>query len=143
MTIRTFISESLHSDERAVSPVIGVILMVAITVILAAVIGAFVLGIGDDVQQDVQAGVSVSGENTQNVTVTWTSQGTATELYIQAGDNVVHEPTGFQQSETTMSNVGDTVELSGKDGGTVSVVAHNENDNINTTIRTIDIRGDN
>jgi flagellin-like protein len=37
----------LNTDERAVSPVIGVILMVAITVILAAVIGTFVLGLGD------------------------------------------------------------------------------------------------
>ena len=36
-----------NSDDRAVSPVIGVILMVAITVILAAVIGTFVLGLGD------------------------------------------------------------------------------------------------
>ena len=36
-----------NSDNRAVSPVIGVILMVAITVILAAVIGTFVLGLGD------------------------------------------------------------------------------------------------
>ena len=35
------------TDDRAVSPVIGVILMVAITVILAAVIGTFVLGLGD------------------------------------------------------------------------------------------------
>jgi len=34
-------------DDRAVSPVIGVILMVAITVTLAAVIGTFVLGLGD------------------------------------------------------------------------------------------------
>jgi len=34
-------------ENRAVSPVIGVILMVAITVILAAVIGTFVLGLGD------------------------------------------------------------------------------------------------
>ncbi|RLM51485.1 type IV pilin [Halorubrum sp. Atlit-28R] len=34
-------------EDRAVSPVIGVILMVAITVILAAVIGTFVLGLGD------------------------------------------------------------------------------------------------
>ena len=39
-----------RQDERAVSPVIGVILMVAITVILAAVIGTFVLGLGDQVQ---------------------------------------------------------------------------------------------
>ncbi|MFC4357234.1 type IV pilin N-terminal domain-containing protein [Halobium salinum] len=36
-------------DDRAVSPVIGVILMVAITVILAAVIGTFVLGLGEQV----------------------------------------------------------------------------------------------
>ena len=36
----------LH-DDNAVSPVIGVILMVAITVILAAVIASFVLGLGD------------------------------------------------------------------------------------------------
>jgi len=35
------------SEDRAVSPVIGVILMVAITVILAAVIGTFVLQLGD------------------------------------------------------------------------------------------------
>ena len=39
--------QNLFSEDRAVSPVIGVILMVAITVILAAVIGAFVLGLGD------------------------------------------------------------------------------------------------
>jgi len=40
----------LIDEERAVSPVIGVILMVAITVILAAVIGTFVLGLGDQLQ---------------------------------------------------------------------------------------------
>jgi len=42
--------KELFDDDRAVSPVIGVILMVAITVILAAVIGTFVLGLGDQVQ---------------------------------------------------------------------------------------------
>ena len=41
----------LFTDDRAVSPVIGVLLMVAITVILAAVIGTFVLGLGDSVSQ--------------------------------------------------------------------------------------------
>jgi flagellin-like protein len=39
--------QAYNRKQRAVSPVIGVILMVAITVILAAVIGAFVLQIGD------------------------------------------------------------------------------------------------
>jgi len=39
--------KQLFNDDDAVSPVIGVILMVAITVILAAVIASFVLGLGD------------------------------------------------------------------------------------------------
>ena len=39
--------KKLFKDDDAVSPVIGVILMVAITVILAAVIASFVLGLGD------------------------------------------------------------------------------------------------
>jgi flagellin-like protein len=44
------LKEFITADDRAVSPVIGVILMVAITVILAAVIGTFVLGLGENVQ---------------------------------------------------------------------------------------------
>jgi flagellin-like protein len=47
-------------ENRAVSPVIGVILMVAITVILAAVIGAFVLEIGD--QQETAPSTSFESE---------------------------------------------------------------------------------
>jgi len=39
--------KQLFEDDDAVSPVIGVILMVAITVILAAVIASFVLGLGN------------------------------------------------------------------------------------------------
>jgi flagellin-like protein len=42
--------KQLFADDDAVSPVIGVILMVAITVILAAVIGTFVLGLGENLQ---------------------------------------------------------------------------------------------
>lgn len=42
--------KNLYKNDDAVSPVIGVILMVAITVILAAVIGTFVLGLGKNVQ---------------------------------------------------------------------------------------------
>jgi len=47
------------NDDRGVSPVIGVILMVAITVILAAVIGTFVLGLGDSLEQAPQSQLSV------------------------------------------------------------------------------------
>ncbi|WP_225335436.1 type IV pilin [Halomicrobium urmianum] len=43
--------KELFERDDAVSPVIGVILMVAITVILAAVIASFVLNLGDQAQQ--------------------------------------------------------------------------------------------
>ena len=41
----------LLTEEDAVSPVIGVILMVAVTVVLSAAIGAFVLDIGNAVTE--------------------------------------------------------------------------------------------
>jgi len=53
----------LFADEDAVSPVIGVILMVAITVILAAVIGAFVLGLGDSVSETAPGASMTVEEN--------------------------------------------------------------------------------
>ena len=52
MNKKTF---NLKNDKRAVSPVIGVILMVAITVILAAVIGAFVFGISPSAEKTPNA----------------------------------------------------------------------------------------
>ena len=53
------------SNEDAVSPVIGVILMVAVTVILAAVIAAFVFGMGTGVKSTkiVAASAQISGNN--------------------------------------------------------------------------------
>ncbi|MBU4223078.1 MAG: type IV pilin N-terminal domain-containing protein [Euryarchaeota archaeon] len=50
-----------NRNEEAVSPVIGVILMVAITVILAAVIAAFVFGLGG--QQVAAPTVSITAAN--------------------------------------------------------------------------------
>jgi flagellin-like protein len=60
MQLRTIRS----GEDRAVSPVIGVILMVAITVILAAVIGTFVLGLGDNIGgDDAQASLSFNQDD--------------------------------------------------------------------------------
>ncbi|MDW7728226.1 MAG: type IV pilin N-terminal domain-containing protein [Candidatus Methanoperedens sp.] len=49
-----------EKNEEAVSPVIGVILMVAITVILAAVIAAFVFGIGGSQEKAPTASIVVA-----------------------------------------------------------------------------------
>lgn len=61
------------SKEDAVSPVIGVILMVAVTVILAAVIAAFVFGMGSNVEETRTVAVTAD-QNAQNQVV-FTYQG--------------------------------------------------------------------
>jgi flagellin-like protein len=64
----------LLKDDDAVSPVIGVILMVAITVILAAVIASFVLGLGNSATNtNPQASFSFDFEEVEENTggTTW------------------------------------------------------------------------
>jgi flagellin-like protein len=56
--------------EEAVSPVIGVILMVAITVILAAVIGAFVFGLAGSVQKTKNVAITAAQKGTNQFLVT-------------------------------------------------------------------------
>ena len=70
-----------NDDERAVSPVIGVILMVAITVILAAVIAAFVLDMGDSMGSEAQAGVDLGSEG-DSVSSAWQSEGNADSIDV-------------------------------------------------------------
>ncbi|WP_407357188.1 type IV pilin [Methanolobus sp. WCC5] len=68
--------------EDAVSPVIGVILMVAITVILAAVIAAFVFGMGPP-EQAPQASLRASAD-------TFTTNNTdVIKIEHQGGDEIV------------------------------------------------------
>ena len=55
--------------ERAVSPVVGVILMVAVTVIVAAVIGTFVLGAAGGARETPQAGVTVDEVEGKSLTI--------------------------------------------------------------------------
>ena len=63
--------KQLFTDDSAVSPVIGVILMVAITVILAAVIGTFVLNLGQGINQSApQASFGFDYNGTTDVTIT-------------------------------------------------------------------------
>ncbi len=83
--------KQLFDDDRAVSPVIGVILMVAITVILAAVIGTFVLGLGDQLQAtapQASFGFDTSSDQSE-VTITHESGDTigASNVKISATDN--------------------------------------------------------
>ena len=58
-------------NEEAVSPVIGVILMVAITVILAAVIAAFVFGMAGNVSKTKVVAATASQQGATTIFVTY------------------------------------------------------------------------
>lgn len=120
---------AFQDSERAVSPVIGVILMVAITVILAAVIGTFVLGLGDSLGQNANAGVSVDKTDT-NATVTLVDKGNVQEL------NVTNGADGTDADSATLTNVGDsvTVDFNSTDIQVIGVLP----DGTETVIRTIE-----
>jgi flagellin-like protein len=60
-----------RKNEEAVSPVIGVILMVAITVILAAVIAAFVFGMAGNIQKTKVVAATASKPSSSVIVVTY------------------------------------------------------------------------
>ncbi|WP_257299595.1 type IV pilin N-terminal domain-containing protein [Haloarchaeobius sp. FL176] len=110
--------KQLFTDDDAVSPVIGVILMVAITVILAAVIGAFVLNIGGNQETAPQNQFDFQYNSTGNVTVSHGGGGTldATQLSLGNGwDNAsatgpecnLHSTSGLSAGDTIVDNDAD------------------------------------
>ncbi|QZX99863.1 type IV pilin [Halobaculum rubrum] len=109
--------KNLFGDDRAVSPVIGVILMVAITVILAAVIGSFVLGLGNSVQQTAPNANIQFDFNATNVTATHTGgdtipSGETLTLNASASNSTAFDtPVAAGDSAVTGYNTGDTVRV--------------------------------
>jgi len=134
----------LLTEDRAVSPVIGVILMVAITVILAAVIGTFVLGLGDQVSDSApqasfsfdfsDSGDGFNGDGTDNVTITHEGGETleAADIGVE-GDNSSSSLSGTGFSGTIAS--GDAAEFSQVDTGeTIRIIWTNPNGGSTNTI---------
>ncbi|QCW02838.1 type IV pilin [Natrinema pallidum] len=111
MDLKSYRNKLVGSEnERAVSPVIGVILMVAITVILAAVIAAFVLDLGGSVGQEAQAGVSMEVDNSNSqVQVEVTSLGNADHVNLTSSDWDSSFDSTSSTSNATYMKVGDAV----------------------------------
>ena len=106
--------KELFTDDSAVSPVIGVILMVAITVILAAVIGSFVLNLGgslNDTAPQASFGFDYNASGT-NVTVTHQSGDTieAAQLNVTSTSGSMSLATGSPWPTTV--GAGDSATLS-------------------------------
>ncbi|WP_135364447.1 type IV pilin [Halosimplex halophilum] len=96
----------LRSDDDAVSPVIGVVLMVAITVVLAAVIASLVLGYGNQTGPQTP---TTSFEDEYTPAPDHAGSGYATIAHA-GGDSVAFDTlyvrgSGFNTSDTAHGNV--------------------------------------
>ena len=110
-------------DERGVSPVIGVILMVAITVILAAVIASFVLGFGNSVSTNANAGTNVDFDAEPaagSASVTWISGGNADHVNVSVTANGYEKYVDLQQvSDKLVITENDNATDTAADGSTI------------------------
>jgi len=107
------------SKEDAVSPVIGVILMVAVTVILAAVIAAFVFGMGSGVQKTKVVAVTAAQEGS-NVVLTYQGGQDAAKVL---GLNYTFQNGARNEWGTHPPGVGNTTSIAGATAGQDKVVA--------------------
>ena len=109
------------TEDRAVSPVIGVILMVAITVILAAVIGTFVLGLGEGVQTTPQAKFNFDyNESGSELTITHDGGDAITS------DNLEVVGNGSTTTWTAAADAGSAVEVAAGSSALVTDVQSDE-----------------
>ena len=151
--------KQLLADDDAVSPVIGVILMVAITVILAAVIATFVLGLGEQINdtapntsftfdyEEVQSG---NKDDSWGVTANSTNDDAILTITHSGGPNIDAEQLGVagssingsaqwddtsQYSASDEISAGDSVEYAIKNDDRISITWENEEGTESATLQ--------
>ena len=135
---------SLGEDgDRGVSPVIGVILMVAITVILAAVIASFVLGLGDQTDETAP-NVNFNGDfdENQNFTLSIDTTGGDGEAsdFVLATDT--GEEVGLDEIDLNIS-AGSSATLAANTSGSFGDISNSEYNNSSVAELQVIFRGDN
>ena len=107
--VRCFeIMVSTKKSEEAVSPVIGVILMVAVTVILAAIIAAFVFGMAGNIQGTKNVAFTLQRINTTAVSAACYGGADTTVLTGGVNASVNGVPVGIAWAPGTAPVVGST-----------------------------------
>lgn len=102
------------TEDKGISPVIGVILMVAITVTLAAVLGLFLTDLGDNLSSSSATDSSILTEETDNgyqLRVQQIGEGVQ-EIQVRAGGSTI----------TTLDQVGETTEVEAPSDTNITVV---------------------
>ena len=135
--------KELLTDDDAVSPVIGVILMVAITVILAAVIASFVLGLGDQAQQNTpQASFSYDYDTSGDDDWSGSEEGALAQNSPTGYVTITHDGGDtIEAGRISISDGTDTLQFAGSDSpysssseitaGTTTTTEIDNNDEIN------------
>jgi flagellin-like protein len=140
----------LFDDDAAVSPVIGVILMVAITVILAAVIATFVLGLGDQVSDaapqtsfsfdydgtgDAKDIDLASSSSSGNLTITHSGGASIAQARLNATDRQGDGPVSlYGTAEDTDVTAGNSETIGVDNDDTVSVIWENAEGTTSATL---------
>ena len=112
----------LRSDSRGVSPVIGVVLMIAVVVILAAVVGAFATGVFGGQTDAPQAAFSYSDGN---VTMDSGENIPADQLTVEGGGSFNGTVTAGDSASPATDADGDgdiEVTWNSSDGGNSAVL---------------------
>lgn len=133
--------KELFTDDEAVSPVIGVILMVAITVILAAVIGAFVLDLGGSQESTPQISFDFDEKSGGDVVVK-----------VQSGESIAGDRlttqisgsgsiSGSDWGQYTEVGAGDSVTVTGTASGTtIEVIWTSESGDSSSTLAEYEVQ---
>jgi len=146
MTQKTIDTNRTGGTERAVSSVLGVILMVAMTVIVAAVIGTVIVDVGEQVEDEAQAGVTLETDDAhEELEVEITTLGNA-DFVVLGGDATTLDGDPYDGDhddplDREQLGVGTslTIELDtnngiDRDNGTVTAIAVIEDDEIATQV---------
>lgn len=115
--------------EEAVSPVIGVILMVALTVILAAIVAAFVFGLADEIRDTKIIAATDHQTDGNHIVVTYrggqdagTCVGMVWTVTPESGSLQVHTMGSISPTASALT-VGSGYTFTGSFGGKDHVVA--------------------
>jgi|AntRauTorcE11898_2_1112593.scaffolds.fasta_scaffold02840_8 flagellin-like protein len=127
----------LQNDERAVSPVVGVALLIAITVILAAVIGGVVLGLGTSSVDAPQASLQFEYNDTADELTVSHKGGEK----LKSDNLAVRGNATFTFSSDLAAGQSRTIPATLSDGDEVSIVWQDPNSNEEAVIGTFEYSG--
>jgi flagellin-like protein len=113
----------LNKNDEAVSEVIGTILIIALVVTLAAIIGAMVFGLVGNLQQTHIVGVSAVRFNQTHITVTFNGGEKADQLnWLNITVNGAIRPSLGTFGSTTSLGVGNSTTVTGNTSGNDHVI---------------------